>query len=302
MSLAILHETNVGLPFPSCPKDFQTLCPGFELAVAEEAAKYCELLELPQVIFYAMLLNEVERLGVLQGQALWSLELALTELRWTTFESWIWLFSDRIYEARFCSKGGLGENSGAGRQEESSGVETADEDSAPEKADTRVFIFPGEVVENTERASSILISPYGVPSYLRHEGHDSLREGSFIWRWRSATRPPHPLPEDFHFLCPRFSLSEAEGAAADFELPEIVQATFYAMLLNEAIELSVAHDFTAESMKSSLIGLRWSTFEAQMDCVDHALRGAQLHQSADQVEVRGSQDGQEEGSGSADPF
>ena len=47
-------------------------------------------------------------------------------------------------------------------------------------------------------------------------------------------RPPRPLPEDFHALCPRFSLLEAEGAAADFELPEMVQATFYVMLLNDA--------------------------------------------------------------------
>ena len=81
-----------------------------------------------------MLLNEAERLGVLQGQMLRSLESALTELRCSAFKSWIWLFSDWIYEARFRSKGGLGENSGASRQEEGSGVETADEDSAPEKA------------------------------------------------------------------------------------------------------------------------------------------------------------------------
>ncbi|KAJ8424793.1 hypothetical protein Cgig2_017309 [Carnegiea gigantea] len=35
----------------------------FELAVAEEAAKYYELPELPQVIFYAIPLNEAQRLG-----------------------------------------------------------------------------------------------------------------------------------------------------------------------------------------------------------------------------------------------
>jgi len=51
----------------SLPKDFQALCPIFELAVAEEAAKYYELPELPHVIFSTMLLNEAERLGVLQG-------------------------------------------------------------------------------------------------------------------------------------------------------------------------------------------------------------------------------------------
>ncbi|KAJ8433142.1 hypothetical protein Cgig2_007106 [Carnegiea gigantea] len=95
---------------------------------------------------------------------------------------------------------------------------------------------------------------------------------SFIWRWRSALRPPRSLPEDFHILCSRFLLSKAEGAAVDFELPQIVQTKFSAMLLNEAVELGVAYDYTVESMKSSLIGLRWSTFEVWMDCVDHTLR------------------------------
>jgi len=73
------------------------------------------------------------------------------------------------------------------------------------------------------------------------------------------------------------------------------------MLLNEAVELGVAHDFTDKSMKSFLIGLRWSTFEVWMDCIDHALKGAQLHRPTDEVEVRGSQDGLEGGSWSADP-
>ena len=56
-----------GVAFPPSPlpKDFQTLCPGFELAVAKEAAEYYELLELPQVVFDAMLQNNAERLGVL---------------------------------------------------------------------------------------------------------------------------------------------------------------------------------------------------------------------------------------------
>ena len=60
---------------------------------------------------------------------------------------------------------------------------------------------------------------------------------------------PRPLPEDFYVLCPSFLLAKAEGATAEFELPEIVQATFYTMLLNEAFELSMAHEYTTESMK-----------------------------------------------------
>jgi len=123
-----------GIAFPLSPllKDFQTLCPGFELTVGEQAAKYYELPELRQVIFYAMLQYKAERLWVLQGQALQSLQSALTELRWSAFESWIWLFCDQIYKARLHPKAGLGENSGAGPQEESSDRGTADEDSTPE--------------------------------------------------------------------------------------------------------------------------------------------------------------------------
>ena len=38
-----------GVAFPSSPlpKDFQAICPSFELAVAEKAAEYYELPELP---------------------------------------------------------------------------------------------------------------------------------------------------------------------------------------------------------------------------------------------------------------
>jgi len=69
------------------------------------------------------------------------------------------------------------------------------------------------------------------------------------------------------------------------------------MLLNKAVELGVAHDFMAESMKTTLIGLRGSTFEVWMDCVDHALSEAQPMK----LEVRDSRDSQEEGPGSAGP-
>ncbi|KAJ8426225.1 hypothetical protein Cgig2_003850 [Carnegiea gigantea] len=242
-----------GIAFPpsSLRKDFQTLCPGFELAEVEEAGEYYELPKLPEVIFYVMLLNEAERIGVMQGQTLRSLESALTELCWSAFES--------------------------DRSTKLDSVQRAVWERIQEPVSRkRVGSGNGEVVENIGRASSIPISLFSVafpPIYNTRETADYVR-GSFIWRWRSASCPPRLLPEDFHVLCPRFSLFEAEGTSPDFELPKIVQVIFYAMLLNEVVELGVAHDFTVESMKSSLIGLRWSTFEIWMDCVDHALRGA----------------------------
>ena len=72
-----------GISFPllPLPNDFQALCLSYEVAVAEEAAQCFQLPELPQVMFYAMLLSEAERLGVLHGRTLRITESALTELR-----------------------------------------------------------------------------------------------------------------------------------------------------------------------------------------------------------------------------
>ena len=81
-----------------------------------------------------MLLNEAEKLGVLHGPRLQSLEVALTELRWRAFESWIWLFGDRIYKAQFRSKSSSGEGPRTSRQGESSSEEVPANDVALEGA------------------------------------------------------------------------------------------------------------------------------------------------------------------------
>ncbi|KAJ8423386.1 hypothetical protein Cgig2_000556 [Carnegiea gigantea] len=154
--------------------------------------------------------------------------------------------------------------------------------------------------ERRQRTLGTPLSPFIMvfpPLYDTREMADYVRE-SFIWHWRRATNPPHPLPEDYHILCLRFLLPKAERAAVDFELPEIVQATFYAMLLNEAVELGVVLGFMAKSLKSFLVGLSWSCFEARMGRTDHELREAQLRQRTATMEVRSPLDGQEESSGS----
>jgi len=45
-----------------------------------------------------MLLHKAERLGVLHGRTLRIRESALIELRWSTFEAWVW---QRVLKARF---------------------------------------------------------------------------------------------------------------------------------------------------------------------------------------------------------
>ncbi|KAJ8432305.1 hypothetical protein Cgig2_019234 [Carnegiea gigantea] len=118
-----------------------------------------------------------------------------------------------------------------------------------------------ERVISTPIFPSIMAFP---PIYNTREMADHVRE-SFVWHWRRALRPPRLLLKDFHALCPRFSLPEAEGAVADFELPAMVQAIFYAMLLNEAVEFGVVRSFIAEGLKSALAAeyirdhFRWSS-------------------------------------------
>ncbi|KAJ8444450.1 hypothetical protein Cgig2_005972 [Carnegiea gigantea] len=239
-----------GIAFPPSPlpKDFQTICPGFELV-----AEYYELPELLQVIFYTMLLNEAERLGVRfdrWGQPL----LSSVGVSLSHGSGYLVTGSTKLDSTQRAVWGRMRKPGSGGKRRES--------DQCPR-----------------------FLGKYGIPSYSQYERDGQLRKETFIWHWRSASRPPRPLPEDFHVLCPCFSLDEAEGAAAEFELPKIVQATFYAMLLNEAVKLGVAHEYMADSMKSSLVGLRWPTFEVWMDCMDCVVREAQLYRPADEVEA-----------------
>ncbi|KAJ8429239.1 hypothetical protein Cgig2_026275 [Carnegiea gigantea] len=91
------------------------------------------------------------------------------------------------------------------------------------------------------------------------------------------------------------------ASATESRMLEIVQATFYAMLLNEMLELGAIHVYTAENMRSLLVGLRWSDFEVWMRIMDPVIQGAQLYHQPDEVEVRGAHDGRGEDAGAADP-
>jgi len=81
---------------------------------------------------------------------------------------------------------------------------------------------------------------------------DFVRE-SCIWHWRTATHSPRPLPDDYQDLCLCFLLPNAERAVLDFKLLEMVQATFYTMLLSDAVELGIVSSFLADDLKSILL-------------------------------------------------
>ena len=62
------------------------ICSDFDLAVAEEAARDFFLFETPQVMFCAMLLNDVVKLGMLRDLMIDIMESVLKGLWWSTFE------------------------------------------------------------------------------------------------------------------------------------------------------------------------------------------------------------------------
>ncbi|KAJ8424041.1 hypothetical protein Cgig2_023226 [Carnegiea gigantea] len=229
MSPAILLGTNVGLPFPRrlSQKTFRPY-----LAVSKEAAEYYELPELPQMIFCAMLLNEAERLGderfdLGRQPSLSSVEAPSNHR------------SD-------CMLTGFLKLDSIQRPERGRVLELVDKKRA-QRWSRRMRAQPlrGQSLlrmrERSVHLFSLVIMAFP-PIYNTRKMDDYVRE-SFVWCWRRASCSPRPLPEDFHALCPCFLLSKAEGAVADFKLPEMVQVTFYVMLLCTALWLRLRRLF-----------------------------------------------------------
>ncbi|KAJ8439392.1 LOW QUALITY PROTEIN: hypothetical protein Cgig2_021806 [Carnegiea gigantea] len=260
-SSTLSDHCGVAFPPSSLPKDFQALCPSYDLVVAMEAAERFELPELPQVIFYAMLLSKAVRLGVLHGRTLRPMEAALTELRWSAFELWVWI-SDGVPLNCGCGCTGIRSLKPGSKQRLNQRRAQGSENKKRARRRSRwVRTRPlrGQLplrmmtsrrkLRNARHTPSLIMT--FPPLHDTREMANYVRE-SFIWCWRRVTRPPCPFPEDHHLLCPSFSLAEAERAAADFDLPEMAQVIFYAMLLNEAVDLAVVHGFAAESLRSAM--------------------------------------------------
>ena len=99
---------------------------------------------------------------------------------------------------------------------------------------------------------------------------------------------------DYRDFCPRFTLSHAETATLNFELPGMVQVTFYVILLNDVAELGIVSGPIAVDLKLTLEGLRWASFTAWLGRNKGGLMVAQLHQRTPPEGARGLVGGQEE--------
>ena len=97
------------------------------------------------------------------------------------------------------------------------------------------------------------------------ETTDHVRE-TFKWNLRRASHPPHPLPEDYRGLCPSFTVLDAEEAAHGFNIPKIVQGTFYAMVVNDAVELFVVSRDMAKALNSTFKEFAVDSFRILAKC------------------------------------
>ncbi|KAJ8426849.1 hypothetical protein Cgig2_006524 [Carnegiea gigantea] len=86
--------------------------------------------------------------------------------------------------------------------------------------------------------------------------------GNFECHRREVAFPPPLLPSDYEELCSDFVLAKAEEYAREYEVPELLQEVFLAMLLNDAVKLGVLRGWMIGVMESALKELRWSTFQA----------------------------------------
>ncbi|KAJ8429213.1 hypothetical protein Cgig2_012341 [Carnegiea gigantea] len=306
--------------------------------MAEEADEDYELPKLPQVMFYMMLLNEAERLGVLHERVLRTLESARTELRWSTFESWVWMYGDQIFEARLRTKVALEKHSRAGPLEEGS----AGEDS--------VGIHPsgGSRITGEEGKQGTLDAPifpfimafpslYDIREMVNYASIEQAAEyirDHFRWSLRDPSAPgPRPLPLDYQGLCSRFELGEATPFTQAYHrlrdvghtkateyvrdnlrwsvretsslhpnllplhftayfpefdhivvmqfahaayIPEMVQAIFYAMVINDAAKLRLIKRETGKSLMLDLRKLRWDIIEVLLLSIEDKLKDAQV--------------------------
>ncbi|KAJ8426990.1 hypothetical protein Cgig2_033848 [Carnegiea gigantea] len=207
--------------FPPLPllSDYKDLCPYFNLTVAEEAAQDFDLLEMTQAIFYAMVVNEALELGVVSKD--------LAEHLKSVCDGTCVKFGCSSTNTPLC-----------GRNTIDRPIKEGDLDRERE-------------IGVLERGSALFFIMVFPPFLDTEEMADHVRQ-TFKWNLRGASCSPRPLPKEYRDLCPSFTLADAKEAARDFDIPEMIEASFYAMVVDDALELGVISRDMAGALKLAL--------------------------------------------------
>ncbi|KAJ8433817.1 hypothetical protein Cgig2_017887 [Carnegiea gigantea] len=113
-------------------------------------------------------------------------------------------------------------------------------------------------IREREKENSIIfpnfLSTEQAAEYVRDNFHWSLRELSTLW--------PNLLHKNHHGHCPNFELLVTMRYAESSHTPEMIQAIFYAMVLNEVAELGLSSRIAMDCMMSALRELKWDVIES----------------------------------------
>jgi len=85
---------------------------------------------------------------------------------------------------------------------------------------------------------------------------------------------PKPLPADYHCINPCFDLGVATRYAHDSNIPKMVQAIFYAMVMDDAAEQGLFCRLTMDCMMWAIRKLNWNPIESWLRDIDLSLRRA----------------------------
>jgi len=111
------------------------------------------------------------------------------------------------------------------------------------------------------------------PYFLNTKQVGDFVNATFMWCMRGYVYPPQLLPKDYCGLCPDFNLEVAETFTKDVHIPELAHATFYAMVLNDALVLGVECLYMTDVLILVLEWLNWGTFESWLESQrEHLLR------------------------------
>jgi len=110
---------------------------------------------------------------------------------------------------------------------------------------------------------------------------DHIRE-TFKWHLRGASRPPRCFQRITGTYVRASFYLKREEATCDFDIPKMIHATFYVMVVNDALELGIMSKDMARALKSALAGLWWLIFESWLMINEHALWSVQLRRQANQ--------------------
>ncbi|KAJ8441400.1 hypothetical protein Cgig2_002359 [Carnegiea gigantea] len=201
------------------------------------AARDFNLREMVQATFYAMLLNDAVGLGIASGFIAADLKVSFDGLQWTFIESWMHTNRHDLQKAQFHQR---------------------------ERESTKV------IKEGQRRMSSF-------PTFMDTTQAAEYVRDNFCWSLReSSTFHSKLLPLNFHSLCPNFNLLVVIQFVPTAYIPQMVQAIFYAMVLNEAAELGLSSKAPIDRMTLNLRELKWDIIKVWLQDIDKRLGDAQV--------------------------